>query len=337
MPSRTRCAPLDFTGYGDRGPLAGLKSTRLLHSGYLWRSRASTAQPGGIYNLRPPLTHLAHGSRMTDGEIFGQPDTTFAAGFFPPRRAVSVDGGYRVTGQTPFASGAHQARWFMGLAQIHDGDAPRLAADGTPVTLMTMCPAHEGDCRYMAHPGYARDRQPRHPDDRCIRAFAPRSVAGPAGKAWECVRRPIFKLSVWAAIAVLATVPLGIARAAIDDLLELAARKAPSYLATPLKDRINIQALVGEAEATLGAGRAYLYEALREVWDKALQGYVIDMPGKMKLQLAATYAAAAAAKVVDLVRKGCRDDGDSRRASLPATLSRRAHDHPACVHFGEPI
>ena len=91
--------------------------------------------------------------------------------------------------------------------------------------------------------------------------------------------------TVWAAIAVLATVPLGIARAAIDDLLELAARKAPSYLATPLKDRINIQALVGEAEATLGAGRAYLYEALREVWDKALQGYVIDMPGKMSCNL----------------------------------------------------
>jgi alkylation response protein AidB-like acyl-CoA dehydrogenase len=66
-----------------------------------------------------------------------------AGAFFPPRRAVAVDGGYRVTGQTPFASGAHQALWFMGPAQIHDGDAPRLAADGTPVTLMTMCPAND--------------------------------------------------------------------------------------------------------------------------------------------------------------------------------------------------
>ena len=37
------------------------------------------------------------------------------------------------------------------------------------------------------------------------------------------------------------------------------------------------------------------------MWDKALQGHVIDMPGKMKLQLAATFAAAAAARVVDLV------------------------------------
>ena len=36
--------------------------------------------------------------------IFGQSDAIFAGSFFPPRRAVSVDGGYRVTGQTPFAS-----------------------------------------------------------------------------------------------------------------------------------------------------------------------------------------------------------------------------------------
>ena len=28
MPSRMRCAPVDFTGYGARGPLAGSKSTR---------------------------------------------------------------------------------------------------------------------------------------------------------------------------------------------------------------------------------------------------------------------------------------------------------------------
>jgi alkylation response protein AidB-like acyl-CoA dehydrogenase len=235
-------------------------------------------------------------------EIFGQPDTTFAAGFFPPRPAVSVDGGYRVTGQTPFASGAHQARWFMGLAQIHDGDTPRLAADGTPVTLMTMCPADEAvivdTWRTLGMRGTGSH------DVLMTDVFVPSRRAAllvPLEQPGTAYQGPLYKLTVWAAIVVLATVPLGIARAAIDDLLELAVRKTPSYLATPLRDRSNIQALIGEAEATLGAGRAYLYEALGEVWDKALQGHVIDMPGKMKLQLAATYAAAAAAKVVDLV------------------------------------
>jgi alkylation response protein AidB-like acyl-CoA dehydrogenase len=101
----------------------------------------------------------------------------------------------------------------------------------------------------------------------------------------------------------MAPTPLGIARAALDDLLELAGRKTPSYLATPLTDRTTVQAAIGEAEATLGAGRAYLYEALREVWDRAVQGHVIDMPGKIKLQLAATHALVAAMKTVDLVHK----------------------------------
>jgi hypothetical protein len=63
---------------------------------------------------------------------------------FPPRRAVRVDGGYRVTGQQPFASGAHQARWFMGIAHVFDGDKPRLQENGEPVALLTACPRKDG-------------------------------------------------------------------------------------------------------------------------------------------------------------------------------------------------
>ena len=93
------------------------------------------------------------------------------------------------------------------------------------------------------------------------------------------------------------------------NLLELAGRKTASYLATPIGSRITVQAAIGEAEATLGAARAYLYEALQEVWDKAVQGYLIDMPGKMKLQLAGTYAVAAAARAVDLVQTAAGTTG----------------------------
>ena len=287
------------------------------------------------WNLQLTSAVDAFGAWFSDDgakEIFGQLDTTLAGAFFPPRRAVPVDGGYRVTGQTPFASGAHQARWFMGLAQIHDGGAPRLTPDGTPVTLMTMCPANDAAIvdtwRTLGMRGTGSH------DILMTDVFVPAHRAAlliPLDKPGSAYQGPLYKLTAWAAIAVLATVPLGIARAAIDDLLELAGRKAPSYLATPLRDRVNIQALVGEAEATLGAGRAYLYEALREVWDKALLGHVIDMPGKMKLQLAATYAAAAAAKVVDLVHTaagttGIRDEHRFQRHFRDAhTITQHAY------------
>jgi alkylation response protein AidB-like acyl-CoA dehydrogenase len=246
-------------------------------------------------------------------DIFGRPDTIFAGSFFPPRRAVPVDGGYSVTGQTPFVSGAYQADWFFGLAQIFDGDTPRLK-DGVPVTLMTVCPASDvviiDTWRTLGMRGTGSH------DVAISDVFVPSrhtAVLAPYEEPGSAYHGPLYKLTIWTAISVAACPALGIARAAIDDLLALAGRKTPSYLTTPLRDRSNVQALIGEAEATLGAGRAYLYEALREVWDKACQGYMIDMPGKMKVQLAATYAVAAAARAVDLVHAavgttGIRDE-----------------------------
>src|ERR1700740_3664930 len=98
------------------------------------------------WNLQLSSAVDAFGVWFTDEgaeEIFGRPDAAFAGAFFPFRRAVAVDGGYRVTGQTPFTSGAHQAQWFMGLAHIHDGDTPRVGSDGGPMTILTMCPAKD--------------------------------------------------------------------------------------------------------------------------------------------------------------------------------------------------
>jgi indole-3-acetate monooxygenase len=236
-------------------------------------------------------------------EIYGEPDASFAGSFFPFRRAVAVDGGYRVTGQTPFVSGAHQAKWFLGLANVYDGDTQRLNEAGSPVTIMTMCPAGEATVldtwRTMGMRGTGSH------DVVMNDVFVPSrhsAVFAPYDRPGSAYRGPLYKFTVWTTICVLVTVPLGIARAALDELLELAGQKTPSYLTTPLKERVNVQGMIGEADATLGAARAYLYESLREVWNKAIEGRLIDMPGKMKMQQAATFAMAASAKVVDLVQ-----------------------------------
>jgi alkylation response protein AidB-like acyl-CoA dehydrogenase len=258
------------------------------------------------WNLQLSNALDAFGAWFTDEgaqEIFARPDVAFAGAFFPFLRAVAVDGGYRVTGQTPFASNAHQAQWFMGLAHIHDGDMPRLGPDGVPVTIMTMCPANEAVILDTWHTLGMRGTGSH--DVAMNDVFVPERHTAPLApyeKPGSAYTGPLYKFTVWTAIVVLATPPLGIARAAIDDLVELAGRKTPAYLATPLRDRVTVQAAIGEAEATLGAGRAYLYEALREVWDRAVEGHLIDMPGKMKLQLAGTHAVAAAVKVVDLMK-----------------------------------
>lgn len=39
-------------------------------------------------------------------------------GLNPTRKAIPVKGGYRVTGRTPFVSGAHEDSWDFGLARL---------------------------------------------------------------------------------------------------------------------------------------------------------------------------------------------------------------------------
>ena len=58
---------------------------------------------------------------------------------------------------------------------------------------------------------------------------------------------------------------------------------------------------MAEAEATLGAGRAYLYTTFQENWDAAVQGAELTLDRKLKMQLATTHAIVCAAKAVELV------------------------------------
>ena len=68
-----------------------------------------------------------------------------AGGFFPPRRAVPVEGGYRLSGRCTFNSNCHAATWILGLAHVYDDGVERLDENGEPVTLMTLFPREKAE------------------------------------------------------------------------------------------------------------------------------------------------------------------------------------------------
>ena len=208
-----------------------------------------------------------------------------------------------MTGQTPFASGSNHCTWFVGLAHVYDGNQLRVGADGQPVTLITACPAADVDVLDTWHTLGMRGTGSHDIVMRDV--YVPQHRAAllvPRTTSASAYRGPLYRYTAWASIAALSTTSLGIARAALDDLVELAGRKAPAYTVKTLKDRGTVQVTLGQAEATLGSARAYLYEALRDFWDRACRGEFIDMAGKIKLQLAGTHAVTSAVKVVDLVQ-----------------------------------
>jgi alkylation response protein AidB-like acyl-CoA dehydrogenase len=235
-------------------------------------------------------------------EILSHPHVTIAGSLNPPGTAVVEDGGYRVRGRWPFLSGVHQATYCVVSATVIEHGEPVRNEQGRPIQLFVWIPQREGAIPDSWHTLGMRGTGSH--DFEVQDVFVPQHRTAPMAplERWtQAYTGTLYRLSMWPVIALLALPPLGTARAAIDDLLELARAKTPSYTQASLAHRQVVQRQVAEAEATLGAGRAYLYETFRDIWEMAVAGGEIDLAQKLRIQLATTHAVCAAAQAIDLV------------------------------------
>jgi alkylation response protein AidB-like acyl-CoA dehydrogenase len=98
-----------------------------------------------------------------------------------------------------------------------------------------------------------------------------------------------------------ASVAIGIARRAIEELVAMAATKTATLQRRRLAERPVVQAKVAEAEALLGSARAFLKDAIARAWDAAERGGAIPQGDRARLRLAASHATATCARAVDLM------------------------------------
>jgi alkylation response protein AidB-like acyl-CoA dehydrogenase len=94
---------------------------------------------------------------------------------------------------------------------------------------------------------------------------------------------------------------LGIARSAIDTLVDLAEHKIPARTTTALRDRPLVQANIAQAEGLVDAARAFMWQTTAEVWDVLCAGRPVTMRQRAMLRLANTIAVQNAAQAVDLM------------------------------------
>jgi len=164
-------------------------------------------------------------------EIYGDdPDVRTAGVFRPFGNAKVVDGGYRVTGQWPLASGCQHSNWIVGGCRILDGDQPRLSPDGAPITRILFFPARECEILDTWHSIGLRGTGSHD--------FAVADVFVPASHSLsfrepQVEPGPLYALPTIALFSTgLAAVALGIARHAIDILTALAATKMATTTVT---------------------------------------------------------------------------------------------------------
>ena len=235
-------------------------------------------------------------------EVFRSPDVILGGTVNPPFRAVPTDGGYVLTGRMPFVSGAHHCDWLACPAHIIEAGQPRTDASGLPVTIYAFYP--RGDAEIIDNWDTLGMRGTGSHDVAVNGLFVPQHLTGLLAR-WEnlgeAFEGPLYRYTIWPADGALATVALGIARAAIDELLELARTKTPTLSSSSLGSRPVVQSQLAQAEAKLGSGRAYLYDVFQSIWDDAVEGRTISNEQKMKVQLAAANAVSASAEAVDLV------------------------------------
>jgi indole-3-acetate monooxygenase len=165
-------------------------------------------------------------------EIYGTNDAVVAGALRASGIAHAIAGGYRVSGRWAFASGIDHCAWWNGGCVVYEDGAPRPTDTGVPQTVLVFFPATDGERIDTWDTGGLRGTGSHD--------YAVRDLFVPAERAFAFDASPrvpglLYRLPCQALLDnAMAAIPLGIARTAIDTLIELAATKRPGRSDQPL-------------------------------------------------------------------------------------------------------
>ena len=234
-------------------------------------------------------------------ELFGQPpDLRIAGTVVPLGEARIADGGFRIGGHFTFASGIDYANWLVCSCKVVDDKGPKMTPEGTPETVMTFVPVEQavvrdtwtpvGMCATGSHDFDLQDVYV--PVERSFRLFDQPDEPGPLFNPRTLL------VYGWGPLGACLT---GIARGAMDSFIDLVAGSGSNMSPDPLRDRPAVQSAVGQAEAAISSARAYLFDAVGNVWNASCNGETDPSRKIAQARLAIAHSCRESAKAVDLL------------------------------------
>ena len=230
-------------------------------------------------------------------KIYADPGLIAAGALNPLGRATPTAGGFRVSGQWPFASGCHNAHYFWGQCIVEDGHASQPAG---VVLREALIPADEFEILDTWHVSGLRGsgshdvvvRDVFVPEERMTAVFgrAPRETG-------TLYRFPPMNRLAYNKVGV----STGIARAALDHFATLAAEKKPRASAKLLCEKTSVQLAVAQAEATLRSARCFVFDTVDAVWRATEDGRAPSAKEQALVHLACTHACEASIRAVEIV------------------------------------
>lgn len=231
-------------------------------------------------------------------EIFGRDEQVVTGSVLNPKgKAWQVEGGYRCSGRWQFSSGVEHCEWMAGSCIVFDGEKPRKTPEGGPEIRVMYFRASDiklhDTWRVMGLKGSGSH------DFEVEDVFVPTertlSLNDPPYQDGVLYRLPLRSLLA----NLLVSVPLGIARGAIETLSEMAGAKTPQNSNSLLRDKATTQVQLAQAEAVLRSARALVFETVGKAWNDAVAGRPCTMETRALLRISATHAAFSCAQVVN--------------------------------------
>jgi alkylation response protein AidB-like acyl-CoA dehydrogenase len=234
------------------------------------------------------LPDAAVATLLADGRV-----PTAAVAIAATGVATPVDGGYRLTGRWPFASGVRHAEWLTAGCWVRR-DAQDPGARHVVVFPAAAAEIHDNWSVAGLEGTGSND-------------FSVKDLFVSSDFAWDLVAaRPrrggaLFRLGMPAFVAYEhVAFALGVARRALEASLELAATKRRGMGAVPasVADRARYQALLGASEIRLRAVRAGAIELFEEAWQVASSSQMPDRRLQAATRSMAVHATETAAEIV---------------------------------------
>lgn len=241
--------------------------------------------------------------------IWSDPDTAVANG--PPMDCVigQTSEGWRLRGHWGFSSGCQHATWMMGAARCEQG--------GYRIAYMRPDQVQFEDTWQVAGLRGTGSFEFRV-QNLHLAAAQVADMADPP--TVECVMTTIPNTLVFATS--FAAVALGIAEAALADVIDIAQDKIPKFRGTRVKDDPDAQRFIGKAQARLRAADAYLTTTVQTVLNAVAANNAISHDERAQLRMAGTHVIQECAEVVDLAYKVAGTTGIYQHH----TLQRRYQD-----------
>ncbi len=243
-------------------------------------------------------TALASVPDEVAAEIFSKPETLLTGVFAPTGKAEKVEGGFQVNGKWQWGSGSQNADWVLGGCLLTENGEPMLDSSGNPRQTMMIMPADSVEFLDTWHVSGLRGTGSL--DYQVTNLFVPEGRAIGFLDSGSASKNPIYAFPSFTFLALgIGAVCMGVARAAIDELVSLAVKKRRISASKTVAEQQISQMKLAQAEADLRSARLFYYDTLDAAWESAKAGNKVSLEQRRDLRLATTNAVIRSAAVVD--------------------------------------